>query len=119
MAVYHGKAGSVDFSSVIDGTIGWSMVTAVDQAEDTAQGDTWKSFLAGKIDISISVQCIAKTERTLKTGTEASIKLYLDDTNYFTVNALCVGETETADINDVGKLSYEFIGDASTVRSYA
>lgn len=94
------------------------MTCTADEAEDTAAGDVWKGFLLGKIDITMSVGCRAKTERTLKTGSEASIKLYIDATNYFTINCICVGETETANINDVGQLSYEFVGEASTVRAY-
>jgi len=119
MAVYHGKAGKVDFSGAISSVLNWAMTTIGDIAESHGMGSTWKTFVAGFQDSSATVEAVAYTESTTKAGTNAALKLYIDASNYFSINtAVCVEQTETVNMNDIGRISYSFVADDVDVWSY-
>ncbi|KKL61388.1 hypothetical protein LCGC14_2195810 [marine sediment metagenome] len=109
MAVYHGKDAKIDFSgSLIAATIAWSLSPISDVAESTVMGDSWQDFEAGYTDFTVSVDGNARTTRATITqlGSEATLKLYLDSTNYFSANVICTGITEVASKDDIGKITY-------------
>ncbi len=120
MSVYHGKAAKVDLGGVIEATLGWSLTTSADVAEATDMGDTWKTFEPGFDDVTATVEGNARTTRDTITqiGSEATLKLYIDATNYFSFNAICTGITETASKDDIGKISYSFEMDDAAGLAY-
>ncbi len=111
MAAYHGKAGKVDFGGLIAFVTSWTLTTTGDTAESTDMGDTWKLFEPGLDDVVATVEGHAATERDTAAeivAASATLKLYIDATNYFGFTAFCTSITETSSINDVGKISYTF-----------
>ena len=120
MAVFHGKSGKVDFGGAVAAILNWTMSVVVDVAESTYMGLTWKTFAAGFVDATASVDANAKTLDTIKVGTNAELKLYIDATNYFTIStAVCTEQTETVSKDDVGKISYSFSADDIDYMAYA
>ncbi|KKN20891.1 hypothetical protein LCGC14_0930950 [marine sediment metagenome] len=120
MAVFHGKAGKVDFSGAITSVLNWALTTIGDIAESHGMGSTWKSFVAGFRDSSATVDAVAYTESTIKVGTNAGLKLYIDATNYFYINtAVCIEQTETVNMNDIGRISYSFVADDVDALTFA
>ena len=112
MAVFHGKAGKVTFSTAIASILSWAMSVVADVAESTVMGLTWKTFESGFYDTSATVEANAMTEGTLKVGTNANLQLYVNATKYFLIStAICTEQTETVNMNDIGKISYSFVAD--------
>ena len=114
MAVIHGKAGKVTFSGAIASVLAWTLSITGELADSTVMHASvyWKTFIAGFIDSAATVEAQAMTESTFKVGTNAELQLYVDGTNYFSIStAICIGQTETVSKDDVGKISYSFIGD--------
>lgn len=119
MAVYHGKSGKVDLGGAIAACLSWALTTVGDIAEATYMGLSWKTFVAGYKDATATTEHRAYTEGTSKVGTNAQLKLYIDDTHYFDVNTAIVTEqTETVNMNDVGRISYSYSMDATAGISY-
>lgn len=119
MAVFHGKTAKVDLGGAIEATTGWSMTTTADTAESTYMGLTWQGFEVGLDDATATVDGNGRTERATvgQIGSEASLKLYIDATNYFYFNAICTSLTESVDKDGVGAISYGFeMDDASGVQ---
>lgn len=110
MAVFHGKTAKISFSDVEEATTSWALTATSDVAESTAMGDTWQSFELGFNDCSMTFEGNGRTTRDVvaQIGSEATCEMYIDATNHFSCNALCVSITETASKNDVGKISYSF-----------
>lgn len=111
MAVYHGKTAKVDFGGVMSFTTGWSVTTVGDIAESTDMNDSFKLFEPGFDDATFTVEAHAATERDTiaqLSTTAAELKCYIDVTNYFFADVFCVSITETANLNDIGKISYNF-----------
>jgi len=107
---YHGKSGSVTFNAAVASVTEWSFERSVETAEDTAMGASWKIRRAGFADGTVSVQARFNTVTTPVTlwGAEASLKLYLDATNYFEGNAICTGDDIGAGTGDVGNRTLTF-----------
>ena len=117
MAVFHGKLGKVDFGGVISSILGWTLNITGDIADSSivAASAWWKSFTAGYIDTAATADANAMTESTLKVGTDAQLKLYVNATKYFDItNSVCIEQTETVNKDDVGKISYSFLGNDAT-----
>lgn len=117
MAVFHGKSGSVTFTPTIVSILSWSMSVVSDVAESTVMAASawWKSFKAGFIDTSATVECNAMTESVLRVGEDANLSLFVDATKYFAITtAICTEQTETVSKDDVGKISYAFVANDST-----
>ncbi len=112
MATYHGKSGKAVFSGAVASVLAWTLSAIGDIAESTVMGLTWKTFKAGFRDLTATIECNAMTEGTTKVGTNADLELYIDGSNYFDVStAICTEQTETVNLNDVGKVSYSFVSD--------
>lgn len=121
MPVYHGKNGVVNFSaSDIAAVLSWTLTTTGDVADGTYMRLNSRIFESGFIDCSVTVDCNARTEDTTKAGgAAAQLKLYINDTYYFDVNtAICTEQTETVNLDDVGKVTYSFAMDDITGVSY-
>ena len=119
MAVFHGKTAKIDLGGAIEAITGWSMSATVETAESTYMGLTWQGFEVGLDDTTATVDGNARTTRATvgQIGSEDSLKLYIDATNYFYFNALCTSLTESVDKDSVGKISYGFeMDDASGVQ---
>jgi len=114
MATYHGKSAKADFGGAVAAALAWTMATIADIAESTYMGLTWKTFASGFRDATATLDCNAQAEQTTAyLGTNAALKLYINSTKYFYLNtAICTGLTETVNMNDVGKVSYDFAIDA-------
>jgi len=121
MAVYHGKTAKVDDGAVMEATTGWTLTTSADVAEATDMGDTWKSFALGFDDCSATVTGNARTTRNTvaQLGAAVTLKLYIDATNYFYFTAICTSITETANMNDIGKMSYTYAMNDTAGLTYA
>ena len=114
MAVFHGKAGKVTFAPTIVSVLSWTLSVISDVAESTVMHPTvwWKSFVAGFIDASATVEANAMTEAVIRVGNNANLKLYVNATKYFSMaSAVCIGQTETVSLNEIGKVSYSFAAD--------
>ncbi len=118
MAVFHGKTAKVTFSGAIEAITGWTLTTSADVAESTYMGQSWQLFEVGFDDAVATVEGNGRKTRdtVAQIGSEATLQLYVDDTNYFSFNAICVAITETASKDDIGRVSYSFeMDDASGV----
>jgi hypothetical protein len=130
MAVFHGKAGNVNFNaSDLFDINAWTLSTSCDIAETTAMGDSWQSFYhhastaaenAGLTTFTATAEGLGETTADLPAliATEAALKLEVDATHYFGANAIMVSITETCSIDDVGRVSYAFEGDDTAEIAY-
>lgn len=113
-AVFHGRTAKVALNGNgdIDAITGWSLSITGDTAESTVMQASgfWQGFEPGFDDATATVDGNARTTRDTvdQIGSEASLELYIDATHYFAFNAICTGITETANKDDVGKISYSF-----------
>lgn len=112
MAVFHGKAGKVTFSTSVASVLSWTMTVSGDVAEATVMALDWKTFEAGFIDVTATVEANAMTEAVLRIGANANLELYVNGSNKFLIStAICTEQTETVSMTDVGKISFSFVGD--------
>ena len=117
MAAFHGKSGVVTFSGGVFEVLSWTANATADTAEATVMvGTGWKTFKAGFLDWTATVECVMPATGavgTLETFLGSSATLTLDgggsNPNYFGT-ALCTGFSPSLDANDVGKLTYTFQG---------
>lgn len=120
MAAVHGKGGDVTFTSS-DDTLGsitsWTFTSTGDVAESTGMGDSFAEFIDGLTGFTATVECAAYTEIDIPAdvGTEATLTLQVSTGKTIAANAVLVSATETASIDDIGRLSLSFIGDATSV----
>jgi len=124
MSVFHGKTAKVTIGgNTLEAITGWSMTPSADVAESTVMQESgfWQDFEAGFEDASASVEGNARTTRDVisQLGAEAELNLYIDSSHYFSFNAICTGFTETANKDDIGKISYSFEMDDATGISYS
>ena len=121
MATYHGSSAKSYFNSAdIFKPQSWSLETSSDTASSDAQGETWKAFEEGLEDFTATVEGLAETtvDYTSTLAVNSALRLYIDDTNYLSATAICTSITETASINDVGKVTYSFEGDDTSGIAY-
>ncbi len=122
MAVFHGKTAKVSFSGSVEAITGWSLTTSADIAESTAMQTSgfWQDFEVGFKDFVATIEGNArKTRDTIaQIGAEAALQLYIDATSYFSCNAICVGITETASKDDIGRITYSFEMDDAAGMAY-
>jgi len=112
MAVYHGKSGSVTFQGTVAKITQWTLNTIASIADSTAMGDGWETHEVGLTDFNASIEAIAQSATSYITdyiGVSATLRLTCS-AGYFEGNAICNSLTETAGIEDVGKLSMSFEG---------
>ena len=121
MATVHGKLGKVD----VDGNFvaefrKFSIDVERDTAEDTASGDSWKSFLAGMRGWSGSIECMwdvtdADGQELLAGDTESITAKFYPEGNasakkYLTGSIIITKVGSAQDMGDVNTRSYDFQG---------
>ena len=81
----------------------------------------WKTFEKGLIDAVATVDGNGRTTRDTiaQIGAEAALECYIDATNKFGFNAICTSITETANKDDIGRISYSFEMDDAAGMVYA
>ena len=116
-----GKGGKLGLGSAIVVDISsWSLELGTDTLDVTAFGDDWKKFIAGLKEWSasaegfFSVHTDATGQRALQdaflAGTEVSIKLNVNNTNYYNGNAFISGLSVEDPVDDTVSISFEFQG---------
>jgi hypothetical protein len=103
MATHHGKDGTVKVgANTVAEIMSWSLDESADTVEDTAMGDSAKSYIVGTTDASGSMECHwDETDTTgqgaLTVGSSVTINLYPEGADTGDTYA-----TGTALINSVG-----------------
>ena len=121
MAAYHGVDGKANFSSDLHKLQNWSAITTMNAVDTSGMGDDWITYDEnGLTDFSVTAEGLAETtiDYCSLIGTDASLSLYINATNYFEGNAILTSLTETADQEGVGTLSYSFAGNDAAGLAY-
>lgn len=120
MAAVHGIGGDVTFTATDDvlGSItSWTFTSTGETADATGMGSTYATNVNGLTSFTATVECVALTviDIVADVGTEATLTLVIEAGKTIAANAVCTSATETASVDDVGRLSLSFIGDATSV----
>jgi hypothetical protein len=120
MTVYHGKDGVVKSgANTVAETTNFQVTISADLAEKSAQGDGWKSRLAGMKDAQGTVECrldAADTngQQALTAGAEITLGLYPDGDaggRVYLSGPAIIGEvTRNSTMGDVNSRSFTFSG---------
>lgn len=118
-----GKNGKViigDETNKVIGLKSWSLELSLDTLETTALGDDWKKYITGLKEWTAScegdyeVTTKNSTQETLQTaflnGTSVTLKMYVDDNNYYTGEAIINSLSVEDPVDDVVSISLEFTG---------
>jgi hypothetical protein len=117
MATYKGDGGLMKVGSTTVGEVlSWSVDQQSDVIEDTAMGDTAKTFVAGLTSWTGSCEAILSDSDTgqllLDNGsTQTALDFYFDSTtSAYKGNAIVTGISSSASIGDMIKVSLSFQG---------
>ena len=117
-----GKYGKICISTgkQIASTKSWSLELSLDTLETTALGDEWKKYIAGLKEWNASCEgdYVIHTDTTGQkalqdaylSGTEVTIELYVDSSNYYTGKAYISSLSIEDPVDDVVSFSCEFTG---------
>jgi len=119
-----GKSGKVtigtDDPATVVGIKNWSLELSLDTLETTALGDEWKNFITGLKEWSASsegdyeVGTDTNGQKALQdaylSGDTVDIKLYVDDTHYYSGEAYINSLSVEDPVDDVINISIEFTG---------
>lgn len=118
MATHHGKLGTCKVGANTVAEIkSWSLDESADTVEDTAMGDSSKTYIVGTTDASGSVTCHwDETDTTgqgaMTVGASVTLNLYpegADTGDYFaTMTALITGVGVSVDMGDIIERSISF-----------
>lgn len=122
-----GKNGKVVLgSSSSDKVVGiknWSLELSLDTLETTALGDDWKKYITGLKEWTASsegdygVPTDTAGQQALQTaflnGDVVTLKLYVDDSNYYTGEAFINSLSIEDPVDDVVSISIEFTGNGA------
>ena len=118
MATHHGKLGTVKVGANAVAEIkSFSLDESADTVEDTAMGDTAKSYLVGTVDASGSITChFDETDTTgqgaMTVGASVTLNLYpegADSGDYFaTMTAIINSVGVSVDMGDIIERSFGF-----------
>ena len=118
MATHHGKLGTCKVGAITVAEIkSWSLDESADTVEDTAMGDSSKTYIVGTTDASGSVTCHwDETDTTgqgaMTVGASVTLNLYpegADSGDYFaTMTALITGVGVSVDMGDIIERSISF-----------
>lgn len=125
MAKTHGKGGSIDIGANLLGeTVSWTIDENIDVADQTAQGDTAKTYLTGIADWSGSAECLFDKADTA----QAAATLGSTATTHFHPEGQTTGDADwngtalitavslSAPMGDVVKISYTFQGNGALTK---
>jgi len=125
MSKFHGKGGSITWAGAGFESkaliTSWTAEITSDIAETTDMGDTWKEYLAGLLDWTAQVVCLAEeTQSQLAVGVTASLKLEMvDGGDHLEGDATCTGISFGVDITGAGTVTHSFQGNDSAGLAYA
>jgi predicted secreted protein len=119
-----GKSGKVtigtDDPATVVGIKNWSLELSLDTLETTALGDDWKNFITGLKEWTASsegdyeVGTDTNGQKALQdaylSGDTVDIKLYVDDTHYYSGEAYINSLSVEDPVDDVINISIEFTG---------
>ena len=119
-----GKSGKVtigtDDPATVVGIKNWSLELSLDTLETTALGDDWKNYITGLKEWSASsegdyeVGTDTNGQKALQdaylSGDTVDIKLYVDDTHYYSGEAYINSLSVEDPVDDVINISIEFTG---------
>lgn len=120
-----GKYGKICISTgkQIASTKSWSLELSLDTLETTALGDEWKKYIAGLKEWNAScegdyaINSDATGQKALQdaylSGTEVTIELYVDSSNYYTGKAYISSLSIEDPVDDVVSFSCEFTGNGT------
>ncbi len=122
-----GKNGKVVIGGTTDAIVvaikSWSLELSIDTLETTALGDSWKKNIPGLKEWSASsegdysVTSDTTGQKALQdaylAGTSVTLKLYVDDTNYYTGTAYINSLSIEDPVDDLVSISIEFTGNDS------
>lgn len=122
MANIHGKGGDVTFAAS-DDTLGqvtaWTYTSNSDTARTTGMTASFESFVPGLDTFTGTCEAVAVTTidipADLATSSELKLELVAADAQAFTADAILTSITETASIDDVGRLTLAWEGNEDTV----
>ena len=119
-----GKNGKVvigaEATKKVVGIKNWSLELSLDTLETTALGDDWKNYITGLKELSASSegdyevpvdeQGQAALQKAFLDGTTVTVKLYVDEKNYYTGEAYINSLSIEDPVDDVVSISIEFTG---------
>ncbi len=119
-----GKNGKVVISTTGDtkvvGIKNWSLELSLDTLETTALGDDWKNYITGlkewsassegDYEVPIDGQGQASLQYAFLHGTTITLKLYVDDKNYYQGEAYINSLSIEDPVDDVVSISIECTG---------
>ena len=119
-----GKNGKVaigtDASGKVVGIKNWSLELSLETLETTALGDDWKNYITGlkewtassEGDYEVPVDEVgqAALQDAYLNGTTVTVKLFVDDTNYYQGEAYISSLSIEDPVDDVVSISIEFTG---------
>jgi TP901-1 family phage major tail protein len=119
-----GKKGKVaigtDDPVTVVGIKNWSLELSSDTLETTALGDDWKNYITGLMEWTASsegdysVETDAEGQAALQeaflAGETVDLKLYVDDTHYYSGEAIINSLSIEDPVDDVVNISIEFTG---------
>lgn len=122
-----GKNGKVVLGSSSSGKVvgikNWSLELSLDTLETTALGDDWKKYISGLKEWTASsegdygVPTDTTGQQALQTaflnGEVVTLKLYVDDKNYYTGEAFISSLSIEDPVDDVVSISIEFTGNGA------
>lgn len=119
-----GKNGKVvigaEATKKVVGIKNWSLELSLDTLETTALGDDWKNYITGlkewsassegDYEVPVDEQGQAALQKAFLDGTTVTIKLYVDEKNYYTGEAYINSLSIEDPVDDVLSISIEFTG---------
>ena len=120
-----GKNGKVVIGTTTTNIVGiknWSLELSLETLETTALGDDWKKYITGlkewtasaEGDYSITGGTDTSGQKALQdaylAGTSVTIKLYVDDSNYYGGSCFISSLSIEDPVDDVVSISLEFTG---------
>ena len=119
-----GKNGKVeigaDSSKKVVGIKNWSLELSLDTLETTALGDDWKNYITGlkewsassegDYEVPVDANGQAALQDAFLKGTTVTVKLYVDETNYYKGEAFINSLSIEDPVDDVVSISVEFTG---------
>ncbi len=121
MAEITGYSGQIDFGVIVDSdvsyhTTGWSLDLVGDTHDITDfTSSGWRRFLAGLKGWSGSFEMFADATNSIvpsDVGSNATLKLYINSTNYLSGNAICTGWHHSTAVDGVQTISMDFQGNS-------
>lgn len=119
-----GKNGKVaigtDDPVTVVGIKNWSLELSLDTLETTALGDDWKNYITGlkewtassegDYNVETDTQGQAALQEAFLRGETVDLKLFVDDTHYYSGEAIINSLSIEDPVDDVVNISIEFTG---------